>query len=123
MPYNLTAKMKRNFDHLRTVTGLPTDLVCVRATATGYTAVSGSPISGGWFAENLLDNQTQDAPSTGEHYLQILIAEHSGWATSMMDSLVAVVIGTKRHKVNVILPPNGEPNVWLLKADPTGETV
>lgn len=123
MAYNLTAKMKRNFDHLRTVTGLGTDLTCLRATATGYAAITGSPISGGWFCENLLDNQTQDAPSTGEHYLQILIAEHSGWATSMMDSLVAVVIGTKRHKVNVILPPNGEPNVWLLKADPTGETV
>lgn len=120
---DLTALEKSVLDRLREIAGLSSDLACLRATATGYAAITGSPISGGWFCENLLDNQTQDAPNTGEHYLQILIAEHSGWATSMMDSLVAVVIGTKRHKVNVILPPNGEPNVWLLKADPTGETV
>lgn len=121
MPFNLTAKTGKDFDRLRTLTGLPTNLTCLKATATGYSEISGSPITSGWFCENLLDNNNQGAPQEGEHYLQILIAEGS-WSTTIMDSLAAVVINSKRHKVNVILPPNGAPNVWLLKANPTGET-
>lgn len=120
MPFNLTVKMGRDFDRLRVITGLPTNLTCLKVTATAYAEISGSPITAGWFCEQVKD--TFDGAMPGEQFLQILIAE-GAWSTAIMDSLAAVVISSKRHKVNTILPPNGAPNVWLLKAEPTGETV
>lgn len=120
MPFNLTAKMGREFDRLRTLTSLPTNLTCLKATSAGYTEIPGSPITAGWFCEQIKDSP--DGATPGEQFLQILIAE-GVWSTAIMDSLAAVVISSTRHKVNTILPPNGAPNVWLLKANPTGETV
>lgn len=108
--------MARAYDRLRGVRAMTGGLRLDSVTATGYAPISGSPIATGWYCEYLQDAET------GEQFLQVLVAE-TGWDNAMMSSLAAVVLNNKRHKVNVILPPTGAPLVWMLKANPTGETV
>jgi hypothetical protein len=112
----LTARMSRAYNRLRRVRNMANSLRLDKATATGYTQISGSPITTGFYYEYMQDAET------GEQFLQVLVAE-TGWSASMMASVAAVVMDSKRHKVNVILPPKGAPLVWQLKASPTGEAV
>lgn len=114
----LTPRMRRGYDRLRRVRNITSSLKLYKTTATGYTEITGTglPITTGWYHEYLQDAET------GEQFLQILVAEGT-WSTTAMTTLAAVVIDSRRHKVNTILRPSGAPMVWQLKANPTGETI
>lgn len=118
MPDALTNQVISAYNQLRSLRAITDSLRLDKATSTGYSQITGTglPVSTGWYHEYLQDAET------GEQYLQILVAEGT-WSTAIMAQVAAVVIGSRRHKVNVVLRPSGAPLVWILRANPTGETI
>jgi hypothetical protein len=113
----LTAQVARAYDRLRAVRSITTALGIYQATATGYTQIEEDIIAGFYF-EFVTDRVT------GEQFLQVLIAESSQWTiTDMSTKAAAVVLNSKRHKINGKRQPEGAPLVWLLTCSATGETV
>ena len=114
---SLTLKMSKTYDRLRRTRHSPPVLRLDKATATGYVAVIPA-IKSEWYSEFLTDQ------TTGEQFLQVLMAESSEWATAKLKtSAAAVVLDGFRYKINGKRKPEGAPLVWLLTCSATGEAV
>lgn len=117
MADRLTQTSIRTFDRLRGSRSITGTLRLDKATATGYVQV-GSSIANGWYLEF-----TQDR-TTGEQFLQVLLAESSEWTpASLKTTVAAIVYNGLRYKVNGKRQPEGAPFVWILTCASTGEAV
>lgn len=113
----LTKTISATYDRLRDVRNLSSDLRLDKATATGYTQL-GSDIKSGWYAEFTEDR------TTGDQFLQVLLAESDAWTLTDLKTLAAaVVFNNLRYKINGKRKPEAAPLVWMLTCSATGEAV
>lgn len=104
------------FDSLRRTEGISGDLALYQATATDYTALA--VITGGWFVQ-----RERDAIS-GDQFLAVRVvmtdANAALLATTSTQMAAAVIMGS-RYKIKAKVAPLGDPAIWMLQCDPTGE--
>lgn len=105
-----------NFDAIRAQMGVDDDLVLEKSTTSGYTQL-GSTVTSGWHPHYLPATNNESVT------IQVLLAESSQWDTANMRYLATVTFDGRRYKVKSDPPPMGEPRIWRLKGQPTGETV
>src|SRR5262245_57238118 len=111
-----TQAIAAQFDGMRAEMGLGEDLLIQHAARSDYTTTT--KITGGWWPESYRLSQDQ------EQTFRLRIAEHSGWDTQVMKTVSAVVFsGLRFQLVKTPRKPFGEPLVWLLTVDQTGELV
>lgn len=101
-------------DAIREQRGITSPLILEKATVGPYQAL-GDPITIGWAPSYL--------PATNNEAQTILIrlAESSQWDVMNMRYVAALQFNGVRYKVKSDPPPLGEPRVWKLKGQPTGE--
>lgn len=111
-----TDAVAAQYDALRAQMGLGNDLLVQTASRSGY----GTPvtITNGWLPESL------KPPQDGDQNFKVRVAEHSGWETSIMATVSAVIIGTTRYEIKTApQSPIMEPLVWILTCYPITKNV
>lgn len=105
------------YDSLRRSTGIIGDLTIHKAIATGYE--SQVTITAGWFAQRERDN------ISGEQFLAVRIVMTNQnvelLTTGITNAMAACAVQGLRYKIKSKVAPLGDPGVWTLLCDPTGE--
>lgn len=106
------------YDSLRASEGITGDLIIQKATATGYDSFV--PITRGWFAQRERDQ------ISGDQFLAVRVVMTDPnvelLTATITNAMSACAVQGLRYKIKSKVAPLGDPAVWTLLCDPTGET-